>query len=259
MMKNLFIMLLFIMMATASLMAKAAESGVQQANKAYDNELYTKALELYLNAEKANGTSSEICYNIANTYYRLKDIPHAILYYERALILDPSNADARFNLQFVRDKNAINEESGDTYFSTRMESAVSSLSSNTWALMGIVSFVMLLLAVAAYLFAQNVTLRKVGFFGGALLLVTTVLANVCAFHVYHKGVNHDTAIVTATQAELSTSPRLPKDKSEVAFEMTEGYKVVITDSVRSQGTLWYNIETSDLKTGWINSKYIEII
>ena len=77
--------------------------------------------------------------------------------------------------------------------------------------------------------------------------------------MHSKAVNRNTAIVMAAQTQLSTSPRTPKDKSEVAFEMTEGYKVTITDSVKSQGTLWYNIETVDLKNGWINSKDIEII
>lgn len=257
MMKCLYTLLLFAMMATAT--AQAAPSAVEQANKAYGDELYTKALELYLGAEKTQGTSSQLCYNIGNTYYRLKDVPHAILYYERALILDPSNGDARFNLEFVREKSAISEDNGDTYFSTRFEGFVSSLSSNTWAVIGIVSFVLFLLAVAAYLFGQGVTLRKVGFFGGAFLIVLTVVANVCAFYMHSKAVNRNTAIVMAAQTQLSTSPRTPKDKSEVAFEMTEGYKVTITDSVKSQGTLWYNIETVDLKNGWINSKDIEII
>lgn len=257
MMKKLYITLLFVMMSVAS--ALAAANTVTEANKAYSNELYKKALELYKATEKNDGTSSALCYNIGNTYYRLNDVPNAILYYERALILDPSNSDARFNLEFVREKSGINEDSGDTFFSTRFKAVVSSLSSNTWAVTGIVTFVLFLLAVVAYLFVDNVLVRKVGFFGGAVLLVVTIVANVCAFYVHDKAVNRDTAIVMAEQTQLSTSPRTPKDKSEVAFEMTAGYKVKIIDSVKSQGTLWYNIETVDLKSGWIDSKDVEII
>lgn len=238
----------------------SAENLVQKAGQAYGTEHYNKALELYLKAEKEQGTSSQLCYNIANTYYRLKDVPHAILYYERALILDPANGDARFNLDFVREKAAIDEDNGDTYFSTRIAAAASSLSSNTWATVGVITFVLMLIAVAAYVFMDNIAVRKVGFFGGIALLVVCVVANVCAFYMHGKAVNRCTAIVvTEGPVQVGTSPRAPKDKSEVAFEIKEGFKVTIMDSVSSQGVKWLDIETGDLRRGWIDSKEIEII
>ena len=240
--------------------ASAAPTTVEQANDAYGNEHYNKALELYLNAEKNQGTSSQLCYNIANTYYRLKDVPRAILYYERALILDPSNDDARFNLNFVRERAVINEASGDTYFSTRIEAWVSAFSSNTWATTGIVAFILCLIALAAYFFMDNVTVRKLGFFGGIILLIVAVTANVCAFYMHSKAVNRNSAIVmTIGPVQVSTAPRTPKDKSEVAFEIKEGYKVNVLDSVKAQGIKWLDIETIDLRRGWINAKDVEII
>jgi len=256
-MKNIFILLAFVMMGAS---CAWAGSLVEQANAAFGTEHYNKALELYLKAEKTQGTSSQLCYNIGNTYYRLKDIPHAVLYYERALILDPANGDARFNLEFAREKAAINEDNGDTYFSTRIAGAVSTLSSNTWATIGVISFILFLLAMAAYFFMDNVIVRKVGFFGGIALIAVSVIANVCAFYMHDKAVNRNTAIVmTEGPVQVSTAPRVPKDKSEVAFEIKEGYKVTITDSVTSQGVLWYDIETVDQRVGWINAKDIEII
>lgn len=256
-MKNVFILLAFVMMGASSAWAASL---VEQGNAAFGTEHYNKALELYLKAENTQGTSSQLCYNIGNTYYRLKDVPHAVLYYERALILDPANGDARFNLEFVREKAAISEDSGDTYFSTRIAAMVSSLSSNTWATVGIITFVLFLLAVAAYVFMDSVMVRKVGFFGGIAMIVVSVVANVCAFYMYDKAVNRNTAIVmTEGPVQVSTAPRTPKDKSEVAFEIKEGYKVTITDSVKAQGIRWYDIETMDQRRGWINAKDIEII
>lgn len=256
MIKKLF---LFLAVAVACLSC-AASSLVEQANTAYSTEHYNRALELYLKAEGAQGTSSQLCYNIANTYYRLKDVPHAILYYERALILDPANGDARFNLGFVRDKAAINEDSGDTYFSTRIAGLVSTVSSNAWASVAIITFVLFLIAVAAYVFVDNVSVRKLGFFGGIVLVVVCGLANVCAFYMRNKAVKRNTAIIiTQGPVQASVAPRTPKDKSEVAFEIKEGYKVSITDSVSSQGNHWFDVETVDLRRGWINAKDIEII
>lgn len=248
---------LSIIMALVVVSTSWAMSLVEEANEAYGTEHYNRALELYLKAQKTQGTSSQLCYNIGNTYYRLKDTPHAILYLERALILDPGNSDARFNLGFVREKAAINEDNGDTYFSTRILALVAHISSNGWALTGIISFLLFIAALAAYLFMDNIAVRKVGFFGGAACLVVCIVANVCAFYMHSKAIDHNTAIVTTEgPVQVSTSPRTPKDKSEVAFNIKEGYRVTITDSVVSQGTKWLDIETSDLKRGWINAKDI---
>ncbi len=256
-MKKFYFFIALVVMGTT---CSWAASLVEQGNEAYGTEHYNKALELYLKAEKSQGTSSQLCYNLGNTYYRLKDVPHAKLYYERALILDPANGDARFNLDFVRDKALINEDSGDTYFSTHIAATVSRLSSNTWATIGISLFILFIVAVAIYVFMDNVTMRKVGFFGGIALLVLCITANACAFYMHSKAVNRNSAIVITTgPVQVSTAPRTPKDKSEVAFEIKEGYKVSITDSVTSQGNRWFDIETVDLRRGWINAKDIEII
>ena len=43
-------------------------------------------------------------YNLGNAYYRMDDITHAVLAYERALLLSPGDTDVRFNLQMARSK-----------------------------------------------------------------------------------------------------------------------------------------------------------
>ena len=229
------------------------------AAQAYDKELYNDALKLYLDAERTVGTSSSLCYNIGNTYYKLKDNARAILYYERALLLDPANGDARFNLEFVREKAQISEDSGGSYFTDWIAGMVSRLSSNTWATVALVSLLLLLLAVAAYLFFDSVVLRKIGFFGGMVLLVLTVLANVAAYYVHGKAIHHDTAIVVVEQATLSTAPRVPKDKSEEAMLLGSGHKVQIVDSVVNGGTKWLDVRTADGHRAWITSKDVEVI
>ena len=75
-----------------------------QADSAYTAEQYADALALYLQAAETEGTSSDLYYNIGNTLYRQNKIGKAIIAYERALRLDPTNADARTNLDFVNSK-----------------------------------------------------------------------------------------------------------------------------------------------------------
>lgn len=230
-----------------------------RAAKAYNQELYTEALKLYQQAEKDEGTSAALYCNIGDTYYRLKDNAHAILYYERALLLDPSHPDARFNLDFVRQKAGIPDDSGASILTIWANKAAATFSSNVWAVIAIISFVLCLIAVCIYIFVDGILLRKIGFFGAILLFVICMIANVCAFVNYGRATNHDTAIVMSASATLSTSPRAPKDKSEIAFELREGRKVEIIDSVRVSNNLWLNVETNDRHRAWIGAQDVEII
>lgn len=231
----------------------------QRAEKAYNQELYTEALKLYLQAETTQGTSAALCCNIGDTYYRLKDNAHAIVYYERALLLNPAHDDARFNLDFVRQKAGLADEAGASIITIWANKAASMFSSNSWAVIAIVSFLMCLAAVCIYIFMDSIAMRKIGFFGAIVLFIISLLANVCAFVNHSRAVNHDTAIVMPQAATLSTSPRVPKDKSEIAFELKQGRKVQVIDSVKVNNNLWLNVETTDNRRAWLNAQDVEII
>ena len=88
-----------------------AMSLTQQADSAYMQDNFAKATELYLKIAEEEGTSANLYYNIGNCYFRQGKPGMAILYYERALRLDPSDKDARANLEFVNTK--ITDEPGD--------------------------------------------------------------------------------------------------------------------------------------------------
>ena len=249
-----------ILLAVMALPLMAANANIDKANQAYKQELYNEALQLYLQEAKETGVSSALYCNIGDTYYRLKDNVHAVLYYERALVLDPSNSDARFNLDFVRGKMQLPDDAGDSWFSNWVDQTVSRLSSNAWAVIAIITFLLFLAGVAAYLFLDNVLMRKIGFFGGALLLVATILANLAAFHVYHKATSGNAAIIMPESVVLSTAPREARDKDEEAFSLQQGTRVEIVDSIADKASgKWLQVATAGGHKAWINAKDIEII
>ena len=233
---------------------------IGRANQAYKQELYNEALKLYLQEAERTGVSSDLYCNIGDTYYRLKDNVHAVLYYGRALLLDPSNSDARFNLDFVRGKMQLPDDAGDSWFSNWVDQTVSRLSSNTWAVIAIITFLLLMAGVAAYLFMDNVLMRKVGFFGGGLMLVACILANLAAFHVHDKATSGNGAIIMPETATLSTAPREPRGKEEEAFELQQGTRVEIVDSIADKASgKWLQVATAGGHKAWINAKDIEVI
>lgn len=236
---------------------------VAQADSAYSQERYQEALKLYGQCLKEQGSSSGLYYNMGCAHYRMHDYTHAIISFERALVLDPSNADARANLRFVRDKAGISEDTGSTFFSNALSGFVGRFSSNTWAAVAVMAFLLMLGAAALYVFAGNVLLRKTGFFGGIVLLVASASAMLCALHMHAVQSGHAQAIVTVPVATLSEAPHTPAPK-EVAFTLKQGYKVHITDSVRTTSSgshrqVWLNVKSGDGRQAWINAKDVEKI
>ena len=256
-MKPFIITILLIVLA---LPIVAGNANIDRANQAYKQELYNEALKLYLQEAEQTGVSSDLYCNIGDTYYRLKDNVHAVLFYERALLLDPSNNDARFNLEFVRSKMQLPDDAGDSWFSNWVDRTVSRLSSNAWAIIAIVTFLLLLAGLAAYMFLDNVLMRKIGFFGGSVMLVATILANLAAFHVYHKATDGAGAIIMPESVTLSTAPRAPRDKQEEAFDLQQGTRVEIVDSISDKANgKWLQVSTAGGHKAWLNAKDVEII
>ncbi|WP_304685694.1 tetratricopeptide repeat protein [Muribaculum intestinale] len=241
----------------------SAQSLTQRADSAYAADNFAEATELYLQIADEEGTSSNLYYNLGNCYYRQGKPGMAILYYERALRLDPSNADARTNLEFVNSR--ITDEPGDRgmFISNTINGFACRLSGNEWAGIAIGCFIMLLGAVALYIFSANVPLRKVGFFGGFVLLALCIIANVFASVSTRYSTSHDHAVVIDSSTLLSTSPRVPKDRSEEAMLLHEGTCVEILDSVttRVDSTVvkWYDVKVDNSHRAWINGNAIAII
>ena len=71
-----------------------------EADSAYVQERYEQAISLY-DKLLETGASASVYYNLGNAYYRIGDMAHAILAYERAYLMEPGDADIRFNLQLL--------------------------------------------------------------------------------------------------------------------------------------------------------------
>lgn len=243
--------------------AFAQQSTIDQANKAYSADKFADAISLYNKVIKEEGVSSELYYNLGNAHYRSGHMGEAILNYERALKLNPSNGDARTNLEFVKEKAGVTESSNGNYFTEKFNDFIINHSSNAWASLAASCFVLFIVALLIYLFIDNVTLRKIGFFGGITLFVVSIITLSFSFKAKSTEQKHNTAIIMLPSATLSTSPRTPKDKSEEAILLNEGYKVTIIDSVTNKTgenlEKWYDVKTDDTHRAWIKAEFIAII
>ena len=72
------------------------------ADKAYQENKYAEAIKMYENILATQGESAVVYYNLGNSYFKEKNMAKAVLNYERALLLDPSDASARYNLKMAQ-------------------------------------------------------------------------------------------------------------------------------------------------------------
>jgi Ca-activated chloride channel family protein len=78
----------------------------------YKKNNYEKSLEAYQKSLDTDDPmmQSQAYYNLGNALYRSQKLPESILAYEQALKLNPDDEDAKFNLEFVRNKMKENAQ-----------------------------------------------------------------------------------------------------------------------------------------------------
>jgi len=232
---------------------------VADADSAYMADDFRNAAILYQAAIDSLGPSAERYYNLGNAYYR-SDLPGmAIVSYERALRLDPTNKDILENLEFVNSRTVDRIEPSSSLVGGAADRLAAKIHPDAWAWIGLVAFVLALTGMCVYFFASGVAVRKVGFFGAGALLAVCVLANILACRATRAVTSDNYAVVVSPSVILSTTPRTPKDRTEEAMLLHEGTKVMILDSISGADDKWYDVKVDDAHRAWISAEAVEII
>jgi tetratricopeptide (TPR) repeat protein len=229
----------------------------ERASEAYREQHYKESTALYeelvAKGLEKERISAEIYYNLGNAYFRDNQLGKAILNYERALLLDPGDGDIRHNLRFARNRTEDRiDTAGNLIFATWFNAVRNIYSSNAWAAIGIVLFILFLVCLAVFLFVRFLWARKTAFYSGIVLFLLVIAANIFAFSQKNERIERDSAIVMVGAATVNASPDM---NSNELFQLHEGTKVKIRNSDRN----WYEIEIANGSVGWISKENVEII
>ncbi|MBN1252797.1 MAG: tetratricopeptide repeat protein [Bacteroidales bacterium] len=226
---------------------------IKLANDAYNKSEFEKALDYYKIVINQGFTSSELYYNIGNSYYRLKDYKNAILFYEKAKLLEPDNEDITTNLEhsyrFIQDKI---DDIPEIFFLRWIDGFASMFSTKIWSWISIVSFILFLLSGLIFLFSPKVVFRKLSFYFLFILISISILSYFNAYHQNNKYNKHKTAIVFSSSVSVKSSPNI---NGTDLFIIHEGLKVTIIDILDN----WCEIKLSDGRVGWLHKDTIEEI
>ena len=139
------------------------------------------------------------------------------------------------------------------FFVTGYRALVNFMPVDAWAVCGILSLVLLIIALAVFLTTRNRVRRTAGRYAAISLGVFFLLSTLFAWQQQQQLENHCGAIVMGSSVAVKKSP---DTASPDQFVIHEGTKVFIKD----RGiTGWFLVQLEDGREGWLTARQIEEI
>ncbi len=225
----------------------------EEANQLYRAGDFQKAATIYEQIRENGYESPALYYNLGNAYFKLHNIPAAILNYERAKRIAPHDEDNSYNLRIAQLQVVDRIEQIPQLFLVQWWQAwIDLYPANNWAVIGITCLWCTAFAAAMFIVARRVTLRRVAFILGSFSIIVCLFSFIALVHRHHIEQTRQSAIVFSPSASVKSAP---DSQSTDLFILHEGLKVELVDSVAE----WMKIRLADGKIGWLPAGAMQII
>lgn len=245
----------FIYFLVSSLTVNAEDVGTHShilAEKLYKEQLYDSAAKVYHSMMDENTVSPVLFYNIGNCYYKSGDPVSAILFYEKCLKYDPSNEDAKANIEFIRTKINNHVDVKRTGLSGWFYTLANSKGNNYWTWMTILLINFGFISFIVLRFVKTHNLKNIISISGVVALFLGCFTLYVAWFQKNSMTAENKAIIFATEAEIKSSP---SENSTTVLILKAGAKVSIT----GENENWVEIEVDDANKGWISKEELKTI
>ena len=253
MIKAKYIVLLFFVLGSFYSQAQSFTTELNQAELSYSESKYDTAALIYQSILDGGYHSSELYYNLGNCYFKLNEIPSAILNYERALKFDPNNDNIQYNLNLC---NSLIPDRIDKipelFFIQWYKGLYNYFPIDVWAKIIIALFVLFSVFMLLYFLSSRMFFRKMGFWFAMLFLVFFVFSFFLTTQKYTSFKKHNQAVIFTPSITVKSSPA---KNSVDLFVVHEGTKVFIMDQVGN----WKKIRIQNGSIGWIEAENMVII
>ena len=249
----LIILTFFSFLACVADSQEKSEDKFNQGVTYFTSGSYKEALQIWTDIYNTGYRSAGLNYNIGNAYFKLNNIPYAILFYERAYLLDPADENINYNLQIARTLIVDRFQEIPELFFVRWYNFVALfLTTNSWAGISISSFILCLLLFSLYIYSSRYRYKVLGFWFGVFFFILSSFS--FAFTVRNKSLVYDShkAIISNPLVSGKSSP---DNSGTDLFVLHEGTKVTVEDEVGG----WFEIRLSDGNKGWVPVNSLNII
>lgn len=213
-----------------------------RANEQYTLKEYHKALDLYLELIDRGVQNPLLCYNLANTYYKVGRTGHAVLYYEKALLLKPFDRDIRANLTYV-ERNLADKirPLRDEGFFRLFKTLSSFLKLKITVFIELSLFTLFIIIFHLYIFFPVLREKlKKPLIVSATLLILSFIGMLAHWSSIKK---HPRGVILTEVVEVKSSPIT---ESETLFTLHVGTKFRL---IEKRGE-WLRFSVADGRQGW---------
>lgn len=245
--KHLAIAVLVCLSAQAArVYATTTDDWFARANAFYEQQDYDSAAAYYERiVESGDEQSSDVCYNLGNTFFRLKKLGLAMLYYEKARAVAPSDPDIIANIKFaqlnIADRISEPERSFFDHVLRRLHTTFP-LSTQLWILLGLLLMLSLLFSIGLFA-ARNMRLWLI--YAGCLCVVTVGAFGISVGLKIHDAERTELAIVLEKSVDAVNEP----NGSKVRFTVHEGTKF----RVHRRRDEWCFVSLANGVSGWVRN------
>ncbi len=218
---------------TLQLNAQNFEEGVTS----YRSENYSEAIRIWKNLEDQGVKDKNLFLNLGNAFFKLKDYPNAIYYYNKSIYLCPSCKDAAVNLAIANRSAKIDEFEIPGYsFQKNITAFYTSLASINFLILYLISMLL------AFLIWKKSKAHFKSIWIGIFLLGGFIFLG--AFVAQEQFKKAEGKGILMKEIDLLQSP---DELSEGKTHLIAGEKIKIIDQLGS----WSKIQSQSYEVGWI--------
>ena len=223
----------------------------EQANTAAQKADYPKAIQGYLQLISQGNATAEVHFNLANTYITTQKLGKAILHYELATQLKPSDKAIWRNLAAAQDRITDRIENKTTF---GIISAIRWLrdlfSPDIWSAIFLLSWWSGIAGILLWLLGPKRDLRKKGFIIGFPLTFLALIWLAFTYSSHSNMYSSNAAIVTQ---KVTTLRSAPDAAGSDILPLNEGNKVYILNTLGQ----WVQVSLQNGEQGWLQTAAIE--
>jgi len=215
--------------------------------RAYKAGDYTAAAEQFESIANTRVNNPDLFYNTGNAYLKAKDLGRAILWYERARKLAPSDPDLKFNLAYAQ--SLLKDKKEPTFSFAGILYFWQGLVSLKW-----LQYASITLSFCFFIWATAQKARGRQLFSGIGIFILLLFAGTTlAAGLEYNRINSDVkAVILAEQAGVRSGTM---DNATLLFDLHAGTQVRVLEKKDH----YMKIRFAKDKVGWVACKNAEII
>ena len=236
----------------SNVFSKDFDENFYKANNYYNNSKYLESINIYESILAAGWESSNLYYNLGNSYFRQNQIGQSIWAYNKALKMDPRNEDLIKNLSIaeakIKDRIILPDE---FYFVKVYGNFKSRYTLKEWLLaVGIiVLFTVVSFLISEFHIFNNLKIVRVV----KILILLTVTIHIVILDKFFDDDDDKFGIIIDNQVKAYSGPFY--GDNSILFNINEGTEVMIKQHQKN----WTEIILLDGKSAWITSNKIRVL